>query len=164
MRRNMKLEAIRIYNPNNLNLILGQSHFIKTVEDLHEVLVASVPGIKFGLAFSEASGDKLIRTSGNKEDLIKLAVKNVQKIASGHCFLIFMENAFPINMLNAIKQVPEVINIYCATANPVEVIVARTKLGGAILGIVDGGSPSGIEKEKHKNERKEFLRKIGYKL
>ncbi len=160
----MKLETIKIENPKLFNFILGQTHFIKTVEDLHETLINTVPGIKFGLAFCEASGPRLIRTSGTSEAMIKLAGKNALKVACGHTFFIFLENAFPINVLNAIKMVPEVVNIYCATANPVEVIVARSKLGGGVLGIIDGGSPLGVENNSQKHERKEFLRKIGYKF
>lgn len=160
----MKTEVVKIENPESLNLILGQSHFIKTVEDLHEVLVNTVPGIKFGLAFCEASGSRLIRTSGTSAAMVELAVKNVQRIGCGHTFMIFLENAFPINVLNAIKMVPEVACLFCATANCVEVIVARTGQGGAVLGVVDGGQPLGVENKAEKEKRKDFLRKIGYKL
>ncbi len=160
----MKVETVKIDNPKASNLILGQSHFIKTVEDLHEALVNTVPGIKFGLAFAEASGPRLIRTSGTSEDLIKSATKNVKQIGCGHVFLIFLENSFPINVLNAIKQVPEVVRIFCATANPVEVVIARTKQGGGVLGVIDGGSPTTVEKESDVKHRKELLRKFGYKL
>lgn len=160
----MKLETVKIENPKAVNFIIGQTHFIKSVEDLHETLVNSVPNIKFGLAFCEASGPRLIRTSGTSEVMIKLATKNAKKVACGHSFFIFLENAFPINVLNAIKMVPEVVHVFCATANPVEVIVGRTKQGGAILGVVDGGLPTTVEKEEDVKHRKELLRKFGYKL
>ena len=160
----MKLEIIKIKNPKSLNLIVGQSHFIKSVEDLHEALVNSVPNIKFGLAFCEASGPRLIRTSGTSEVMVKLASKNAKAVGCGHTFFIFLENAFPINVLNAIKMVPEVVHLFCATANPVDVIVARTSLGGAVLGVVDGGSPTKVENEVEVKHRKELLRKFGYKL
>lgn len=160
----MKTEVVEIENPKSVNLIIGQSHFIKTVEDLHEVLVGAMPGIKFGLAFCEASGPRLIRTSGTSSEMVKLAVKNAQKVGCGHTFYIFLENAFPINVLNAIKLVPEVVRIFCATANSVEVIVLRTKQGGGVLGVVDGGPPTKVETEKEVLHRKELLRKFGYKL
>lgn len=160
----MKTEVITIYNPDAKNLIFGQSHFIKTVEDLHEALVGAVPGIKFGVAFCEASGPRLIRTSGTDETMVKLASTNAKAVGSGHTFFIFLENAFPINVLNAVKMVPEVVRIFAATANPIEVIVARTKQGGGVLGVVDGGSPKGIEKSSDIFYRKELLRKFGYKL
>src|SRR3989344_7426128 len=143
----MKTEIVKIINPDAKNLIFGQAHFIKTVEDIHEALVNAVPGIKFGLAFCEASGPRLIRTSGTSEAMVRLATKNAKEVSCGHAFFIFLENAFPINVLNAVKMVPEVAHIYCATANPVEVIVARTKQGGAVLGVIDGGSPLGVEKQ-----------------
>lgn len=145
-------------------MILGQSHFIKTVEDLYEVLVASTPTIKFGLAFCESSGPCLVRHIGNDEELEKLAVEYAFKLSAGHCFLIFMKNAFPINVLNAVKNVSEVCNIYCATGNPVEVILAETEQGRGILGVIDGYKSKGIEEAKDVEERKAFLRKIGYKL
>jgi len=160
----MNLNVIKIKNPDNLNFILGQSHFIKTVEDLYEALVTSVPGIKFGLAFAEASGPCLIRTAGTDKSLEKLAAKNLLKICAGHTFIIFLKDCFPINVLAAIKKVDEVINIFCASANQVEVIVCQTDQGGAILGVVDGQNPKGIEKAKDKKVRHAFLRKIGYKL
>lgn len=160
----MKTEVITIYNPDAKNLIFGQAHFIKTVEDIHEVLVGAVPGIKFGLAFCEASGPRLIRTSGTDEAMIKLAATNAKAIGCGHTFFIFLENAFPINVLNTVKMVPEVVRIFSATANPLEVIVARTKQGGGVLGIVDGGAPTHVEKESDIIYRKELLRKFGYKL
>lgn len=160
----MITDVVKITNPKNLNLIFGQSHFIKTVEDLHEALVGAVPGIKFGLAFCEASGPRLIRTSGTDEAMTKLAVANAKLVGCGHIFFIFLENAFPINVLNAVKMVPEVVRIFAATANPLEVIVARSKQGGAVLGVVDGGSPLGVEEETDIAYRKELLRKFGYKL
>ncbi|MDP1722668.1 MAG: adenosine-specific kinase [Candidatus Gottesmanbacteria bacterium] len=160
----MKQEIIVINNPDAKNLIFGQSHFIKTVEDLHEALVNTVPGIKFGLAFCEASGPRLIRTSGTDEAMVALAATNAKTVGCGHTFFIFLENAFPINVLNAVKMVPEVVRIFAATANPLEVIVARTKQGGGVLGVVDGGQPAGIEKSADVAYRKDFLRKIGYKL
>lgn len=160
----MELEVIKIDNPNSYNFILGQSHFIKTVEDLYEAIVSSVPRIKFGLAFCESSGPRLVRFAGNDEELIELAKKNAYNIGAGHSFIVFIKDAYPINILRAIKDVQEVCNIYCATANPVEVIVAKTEQGKGILGVVDGGSPLGIEGEKDIEERKLLLRKIGYKL
>lgn len=160
----MEIKTVKIKNPENLNLIFGQSHFIKTVEDLYETLVAAVPGIKFGLAFSESSGPALVRTAGTDKELVKLAQENALRISCGHTFLIFLKDAFPINVLNQIKMVPEVCRIFCATANPLEVVVAKTKIGGAVLGIIDGFSPKGMEGKKDMKERKEFLRKIGYKL
>ncbi len=160
----MQITRVKIKNPDGKNLIFGQSHFIKTVEDLHETLVGTVPGIKFGLAFCEASGPRLIRTSGTDDAMVKLAVQNAKAVGCGHIFFIFLENAFPINVLNAVKMVPEVVHIFCATANPLEVIVTRTKQGGAVLGVVDGGAPTTIEKEDDTAHRKELLRKFGYKL
>jgi len=160
----MELLTVRVEKPAEINLILGQSHFIKTVEDLHEALVSTVPGIKFGLAFCESSGPALVRWSGTDEELIKLAQENALRIGAGHSFIIFLRDAYPINVLNAIKRVPEVCRIYCATANPVEVVLAETEQGRGILGVIDGVKPKGIEEEQHIRERKEFLRKIGYKL
>lgn len=160
----MQITTVSIKNPDSKNLIFGQAHFIKTVEDLHEAMVGAVPGIKFGLAFAEASGPCLIRTSGTDDAMITLAVTNAKAVGCGHIFFIFLENAFPINVLNAVKMVPEVVRIFAATANPLEVIVARTKQGGAVLGVVDGGSPNGVEKESDVTSRKELLRKFGYKL
>ena len=160
----MKLQSIKVEKPEGINFIFGQTHFIKTVEDIHEALVDSVPGIKFGLAFCEASGPRLIRKSGTDEKMVRLAVKNAKKIGAGHSFFIFLKNAFPINILSKIKQVPEVCHIFCATANETEVVVAETETGRAVLGVIDGGSPLGIETKKDEKERKKFLRKIGYKL
>ncbi|RLE38503.1 hypothetical protein DRJ12_01455 [Candidatus Acetothermia bacterium] len=160
----MELTTVKIENPDGLNLILGQTHFIKSVEDLHEALVTTVPGIKFGLAFNEASGPCLVRKTGTDEKLIDLAVKNAQAIGAGHMFIMFLDGAFPINVLNRIKDVPEVCRIYCATANPVEVIIAQTDQGRGILGVIDGFPPKGVETDADIQTRKEFLRKIGYKL
>lgn len=160
----MELEIVKIDNPKGYNFILGQSHFIKTVEDLYEAIVGSVPNIKFGLAFCESSGPRLVRFAGNDEELIELAKKNAYNIGAGHSFIVFIKDAYPINILRAIKDVQEVCNIYCATANPVEVILAKTEQGKGILGVIDGGSPLGIEGEKEIEERKALLRKIGYKL
>jgi len=160
----MNLTTVRIDKPENINFILGQAHFIKTVEDIHEAVITSVPGIKFGLAFNEASGKCLVRWSGNDEQMVELSKMNAQKIGAGHSFILFLgEGYFPINILNAIKNVPEVCHIYCATANPVEVVLAETDQGRAILGVVDGFSPSGVEGDEDINWRKGFLRKIGYK-
>jgi len=160
----MEIKSIKIEKPEEVNFILGQSHFIKTVEDIHEVLVSSVPGIKFGLAFCEASGKCLVRWSGSNDDMLDLAKKNALAIGAGHSFIIFLgEGFFPVNVLNAIKAVPEVCHIYCATANPASVLVAQEKQGRAILGVIDGESPKGIEGEQDINWRKDFLRKIGYK-
>ncbi len=161
----MELKTVKVEKPEDLNFILGQSHFIKTVEDIHEALVTSVPGIKFGLAFCESSGKRLIRWTGNDPDLISLAQKNAQAIGAGHSFIIFLGGGFfPINILNLVKAVPEVCGIYCATANPVEVIVAESEQGRGILGVIDGSSPLGIEAEEDIAWRKGFLRMIGYKL
>ncbi|MGC8855807.1 MAG: adenosine-specific kinase [Anaerolineae bacterium] len=160
----MELKTVKIEKPEVINFILGQSHFIKTVEDVHEALVTAVPGIKFGLAFCEASGKCLVRWSGTDEAMIELARKNALAIGAGHSFIVFLgEGFYPINVLNAIKQVPEVARIFCATANPVEVIVAETEQGRGILGVVDGFSPKGIEDEEGIAWRKNFLRMIGYK-
>jgi adenosine/AMP kinase len=160
----MEIKTIAIEKPEDTNFILGQSHFIKTVEDIHEALVTSVPGIKFGLAFCEASGKCLIRWSGNDPALIELAQKNAQAIGAGHSFILFLgQGFFPVNVLNAIKNVPEVCRIYCATANPTQVLVAETEQGRGILGVVDGFSPKGIEGDEDISWRKGFLRTIGYK-
>ncbi len=161
----MELQLVQIQKPENVNFILGQSHFIKTVEDIHEALVNAVPGIKFGLAFNEASGKCLVRWSGTDEAMIELARNNALAIGAGHMFIVFLaEGYYPINVVNAIKAVPEVVRIYCATANPVQVIVAQTEQGRGILGVVDGSSPKGIEGAEDIAWRKEFLRKIGYKI
>lgn len=160
----MKTEVIPIKNPKAYNFIFGQSHFLKTVEDLHETLVSAVPGIEFGLAFCEASGPRLIRTSGTNDRLIALAADNAKRVSCGHTFFIFLANAFPINVLGAVKMVPEVVRIFCASANPVQVVVGKTAQGGAVLGVVDGGSPTSVETDEQKKERFALLRKFGYKL
>jgi len=161
----MNLISIKIEKPDEINFILGQSHFIKTVEDLHEALVGAVPGIKFGLAFSEASGKCLVRWSGNDGGMIELAQKNSLAIGAGHSFILFLGSGyFPVNVLNAVKSVPEVCRVFCATANPVEVLVAETEQGRGIIGVIDGSSPKGIEGEEDIAWRKDFLRKIGYKI
>ena len=159
----MELVTVKIRKPEDVNLILGQSHFIKTVEDLYEALVTSVPGIKFGLAFCEASGDCLIRTEGTDEEMRKLAAENALAIGAGHSFLVFLKNAYPIHVLKAVERVQEVCNIFCATANPVEVIIAESKQGRGILGVIDGEKPKGIEDASGTAWRKDLLRKIGYK-
>ncbi|MFC1631475.1 adenosine-specific kinase [Candidatus Omnitrophota bacterium] len=159
----MEFKTIKINKPEAANVIIGQSHFIKTVEDLYEVLVSSAPGIKFGLAFSEASGACLVRTDGNDQDLKQLAGKNALNIGAGHAFIIIIEQAFPINVLNAVKDLAEVCTIFCATANPVEVIVACGEQGRGVIGVIDGSGPKGIEAEADISWRKDLLRKIGYK-
>jgi uncharacterized protein len=160
----MELLSVPIDKPDDLNLILGQSHFIKTVEDVHEVLAGSSPHLRFGLAFCESSGPCLVRRSGNDTELVELATRNALAIGAGHCFLVFLREGFPVNVLNQVKQVPEVCRIFCATANPVEVIVTETNRGRAILGVVDGSSPLGVETDEDVVARKELLRTIGYKL
>lgn len=159
----MEIKAITIEKPEDLNFILGQSHFVKTVEDLYEALIQSVPGLKFGIAFCEASQDRLVRWTGNDQELIELACKNAQNIGAGHSFIIFLKNGFPINVLNAIKMVPEVCRVFCATANPTQVLTVETGQGRGIIGVVDGFSPLGIEGEADIKKRKSFLRTIGYK-
>lgn len=159
----MEIKIIKIEAPKDTNMILGQTHFIKSVEDLYEAIVNSNPNIKFGIGFVEASQDCLIRHTGNDEELEKAAAEQALKMGTGHTFIIFMKNGYPINVLNAIKMVPEVCNIFTATANPVEVIIAETEQGRGILGVIDGLKPKGIEDEEKIKERKEFLRKIGYK-
>ncbi|MBR9975636.1 MAG: adenosine-specific kinase [Bacteroidetes bacterium] len=160
----MDLSVIPVENPEDLNFILGQSHFIKTVEDLYEAIVQTNPSMKFGIAFCEASGPALVRWIGNEEKLVDLAVRNAQAVGAGHSFFIFLREGFPINILNAIKQVPEVVHLFCATANPTQVIVAEQDGGRGILGVIDGSSPKGVEGEDDINKRKDFLRTIGYKL
>jgi adenosine/AMP kinase len=159
----MEFKTVKINKAQDTNIIIGQSHFIKTVEDIYEVLVGACPGIKFGLGFCESSGACMVRTEGNDEKLKKLSGENALNIAAGHTFIIMLENAFPINVLNAIKNVPEVCRIFCATANSVEVIVAESEQGRGIAGVIDGLKPKGIESESDIQWRKEFLRKIGYK-
>jgi hypothetical protein len=160
----MEITTVKIEKPEAVNLILGQSHFIKTVEDLYETLVGAVPGIQFGLAFCESSGACLVRWIGTDDEMTDLAKKNAYALSAGHAFIIFLKNAYPINVLNAIKQVPEVCRIYCATANAVEVIVAESDTGRGILGVIDGLASKGIEGEDGIAWRTDFLRKIGYKL
>jgi uncharacterized protein len=160
----MQLVTVKIDNPRDYNLILGQSHFIKTVEDLHEVLAGTSPHLRFGIAFCESSGPRLVRRSGNDDELVELATRNALAIASGHSFVVFLREGFPVNVLNQLKLVPEVCCIYCATANPVEVILTETEQGRAILGVVDGGSPLGVETSDDVVARKQLLRTIGYKL
>ncbi len=160
----MELELVSVEKPEEINFVLGQSHFIKTVEDIHEALVGTVPGIRFGLAFCEASGKCLIRWSGTDERMIELAQKNAQKIGAGHSFILFLASGFyPINILNALRNVPEVCRIFCATANPTQVIIAQSEQGRGILGVIDGYSPKGIEDAEDIAWRKNFLRQIGYK-
>jgi uncharacterized protein len=161
----MELKTVKIEKPEDINFILGQSHFIKTVEDVHEALVNAVPGIKFGVAFCEASGKCLVRWSGTDEAMIELAKKNAYAIGAGHSFLVFLgEGFYPVNVLKAIQGTPEVCRIFCATANPTEVLVAVTEQGRGILGVIDGSAPLGIEGEDDIAWRKSFLRKIGYKI
>ena len=160
----MELSAIPIEVPEGLNVIIGQSHFIKTVEDIHEALAGASAHLQFGLAFCEASGPCLIRCSGNAEDLVELAARNVEAIGAGHSFIVYLRDGYPVNVLNALKQVPEVCNIYCATANPVEVLLAQTDLGRGILGVVDGMPPAGIETASDAADRRQLLRDIGYNL
>jgi len=160
----MKIKTLKLEIPKETNCILGMTHFIKSIEDLYEALADSAPAIKFGIAFCEASGPCLIRTEGNDNELIQIAAQNAMNIGAGHSFIILMKNGYPINVLNRIKLVPEVCRIFCATANPVEVIIVTTEQGKGILGVIDGLAPKGIEGEQEKKERKEFLRKIGYKL
>ena len=160
----MEISTVRLDKPDDVNLILGQSHFIKTVEDLHETLVSAVPGLRFGIAFCEASGPRLVRRSGNDQELTELAVRNALAIGAGHSFVVLLRDGFPINVLNAVKMVPEVCRIFCATANPVEVVVGETEQGRAILGVVDGEPPLGEETEDDVMERKDLLRRFGYKL
>jgi uncharacterized protein len=159
----LELKVVPIKVPEGVNIILGQSHFIKTVEDLYETLVSSGTAIRFGLAFCESSGPALIRHDGNDKELEAKAVEIASQIACGHTFIILLANAYPINVLNRVKMVEEVVSIYCATANPIEVIVAETDQGRGILGVIDGVKPKGVEGEEHKEQRRAFLRKIGYK-
>lgn len=161
----MDLKLVEIEKPEDTNFILGQSHFIKTVEDLHETLVASVPGIKFGLAFCEASGKCLIRWSGTDDEMVELARKNALALGAGHSFIVFLGSGFyPVNILKQVQAVPEVCHIFCATANPTQVVLAETEQGRGILGVIDGSLPKGVEGEDDIAWRKNFLRMIGYKL
>lgn len=160
----MELIAVRIDKPDDSNVIIGQAHFIKTVEDLHEALVGSSPYLRFGLAFCEASGPRLVRHSGNDDDLVELATKNAVAVGAGHSFVIFVREGYPVNVLNVVRQVPEVCGIFCATANPVDVLIAETGLGRGIIGVVDGPAPLGVENPDDRAVRHELLRRIGYKL
>jgi adenosine/AMP kinase len=160
----MEIKIVKIKNPENLNVIIGQSHFIKTVEDLYETLITSSTSIKFGIAFNESSGPRLIRYAGNDKELIELAKENAMNIGAGHIFVIFLKDSYPINVLNRVKMVDEVVRIFAASANPIEVVVIETEQGRGVLGVVDGFPPLGFEGEEDILKRKEFLRKIGYKL
>lgn len=160
----MELKVMKIELPEGCNVILGQTHFIKTAEDLYEIIATTVPQAKFGIAFTEASGPCLIRREGNDTELIDVCIKNLREIGAGHVFCVLLKNAFPINVLNQIKNCPEVCRIFCATANPVEVVVAETSQGRGVLGVIDGFTPKGVESAEEKAHRKEILRKIGYKL
>jgi adenosine/AMP kinase len=160
----MEMHTVPVDIPEGCNFILGQTHFIKTAEDLYEIIATTVPQAKFGVAFTEASGPCLIRTEGNDEGLISSCVKTLQSIGAGHVFCIYLKNAFPINVLNQIKNCQEVCRIFCATANPLEVVVASTGQGKGILGVIDGSSPKGVETAEDKAKRRDFLRRIGYKL
>lgn len=159
----VKIFKVPIRIPEGANIIIGRSHFIKTVEDIYEVLVTGVPGIKFGLAFNEASGKRLVRYEGNDEELVKAAVESALSIGAGHIFVLFIRNAYPINVLNQLKSVQEVVSLLVATGNPVEVLVAETSQGRSVIGVVDGYTPLGVEGDADKQERREFLRRIGYK-
>jgi uncharacterized protein len=159
----VEVTTVRFDKPDDLNVIVGQSHFIKTVEDLHEACV-NVPGLRFGIAFNEASGPRLVRRSGNERGLIDVAVRNAQAIGAGHVFVIALDGGFPVNVLNAIKAVPEVCRIFCATANPLEIVVAQTEGGRGVLGVIDGAPPLGVESDDDEAERTELLRRFGYKL
>ncbi len=160
----VETDLVPIENPDGLNVILGQTHFIKTAEDLHEALVNSVPGIKFGVAFCEASGPCLVRVEGNDDALRALAAKNAQAVGAGHFFIVFVKDAYPLNVLRAIRDVPEVVGLYAATSNPIDVVIASTPRGRGVLGVVDGERSRGVESEADRKERMAFLRKIGYKL
>ncbi|MFA5500087.1 MAG: adenosine-specific kinase [Candidatus Omnitrophota bacterium] len=160
----METRIVRIEKPEEYNVIIGQSHFIKTVEDVHEAMVGAVPGVKFGMAFCESSGACLVRSTGTDDGLKKLAEKNALAVGAGHCFIIIMKDSYPINVLNSIKGIQEVCRIFCATANAVEVVVAETEQGRGILGVIDGSKPKGIEDESGVKWRKDLLRKIGYKI
>jgi len=160
----MEFKLVKMEIPENANIIIGQTHFIKTAEDLYEVMASSSPVVKFGIAFCEASGPSLIRAEGNDEDLKSVAIKNAKAISAGHTFVILLKEAFPINVLNAIKSCPEVCSVFCATANPAQVVVAETEQGRGIMGVIDGFVPKGVETEEDIKTRKKFLRNIGYKL
>ena len=159
----LQFDSVRMEFPSDANIIVGQSHFIKTVEDIYEAVVGTVPQAKFGVAFNESSGPCLTRSDGNDDDLRAAAIRNAQALAAGHVFVLIVRSAYPINLLNAIRNVPEVCSIFCATANPVEVIVASSEQGRGVMGVIDGSSPKGVEGTSDVAARKEFLRKIGYK-
>jgi len=159
----MELKSIAVERPDDANVIIGQTHFIKTIEDIHELMVTSVPGVKFGLAFNEASGPCLVRHSGTDPELEQLAIKNSQAIGAGHTFTLIMRGAYPINVMTQLKALPEVCSIFCATANPVSVVVAENETGRGIMGVIDGEKPRGVEGDKDIADRKAFLRRIGYK-
>jgi adenosine/AMP kinase len=160
----MELDVVRVDKPDDMNVIVGQAHFIKTIEDVHEALAGVSSQLRFGVAFCEASGPCLVRRSGNDAALVELATKNALAVAAGHCFLVFLEDGYPINVLNALKHVPEVCGIFCATANPVELIVGTTELGRGIIGVIDGLAPRGVETAADVSDRRQLLRTIGYKL
>ena len=160
----MELNAVAIDKPDDVNVIVGQSHFVKTVEDVYEALAGSSPHLRFGLAFCEASGPRLVRNAGNDEELVELAVSNALAIAAGHVFVVFIREGFPVNVLNQLKLVPEVCRIFCATANRLEILVAETELGRGVVGVVDGEVPLGVETDEDVPDRYELLRRIGYKL
>lgn len=160
----MEMNVVKVAIPEGCNVILGQTHFIKTAEDLYEIIATTVPQAKFGVAFTEASGHCLIRTEGNDDGLVSACVKTLEAIGAGHVFCVFLKDAFPINILTQIKSCPEVCRIFCATANPLEVVVASTAQGKGVLGVIDGFSPKGVETPADRTKRKDFLRKIGYKL
>lgn len=160
----MEIKSVKLVIPEGANIIVGQTHFIKTIEDLYEIMVSSLPKCRFGIAFCEASGACLIRVEGNDDELKKVAIQNAQAVGAGHTFYLLLREAYPINVLNAIKNCPEVCSLFCATANPVEVIVAESGQGRGILGVIDGSSPKGIEEESDIRWRKDLLRKIGYKI
>jgi adenosine/AMP kinase len=160
----MEITTVKVKKPEEINFIFCQSHFIKTVEDVYETLVEAVPGIKFGLAFCEASGPRKIRTAGTDKNMVKLAVDNAKAVGCGHTLFIFLKDSFPVNVLSRVRAVSEVVTIFCATANSTEVVVAESKLGRGVMGVIDGGSPKGVEDEKDVKDRKKFLRTIGYKL
>lgn len=160
----MELDVVAIEKPEDMNVIVGQSHFIKTVEDLHEALAGVGPHLRFGLAFCEASGPCLVRRSGNDDALVELAVQNALAVGAGHTFYVFLTDGFPVNVLNQVKQVPEVCHVFCATANPVQLVVAQTELGRGVIGVIDGRSPAGVETDADAADRRALLRAIGYKL
>jgi len=164
MAAEIDLHVVGLEKPEELNVILGQAHFIKTIEDLHEALAGAVPQLRFGIAFCESSGPRLVRRSGNDPELVELATRNASAIGAGHSFVVFLRDGFPVNVLNQLKAVPEVCRIYCATANPVQVIVGETTAGRGVVGVIDGAAPLGVETESDVAERKLLLRQFGYKL